>query len=598
MIGTVSANQTTFDATGLSPGGTDYAFSVAPTNSTSASAVAYNEQLTTNQPPTIVTGPSTGANPVTTTSTTLSVQGADDGGQSNLTYTWSIISSPNDAGGYFSVNDSNAAKNTTVTFYAAGDYTFQVAITDALGLQVQGTVEVFVQHTQTSATVSPARQAIVPGGSASFTATALDQFGNAMRPQQPFTWSLGGTGDMVSWGSSSQYANYTAPPDGGSQSLSVNASSGGAAATANLAVDDYYGGDLGQQTLLGLTVSDNSCNNTVTAITNGDVQTMTLAGIPAAGDPTTLSASVCVGPGFSLTTDTNSVYVSIERQAGSQILFYGQASQYNQADWTLTTSGQAVDFVIKEWFDSGSDSREVDVKVVTPWTAVGTWATGQKSLVQANADGASLLQLARDITGNAGDALHLGRFRQIEKGEQIDVTPLLNCLEQALRDNVVAAANAPKAASFGTPDNLSERPNPHESYVDSIFGIGTPPNPTPKFDCAMMANWVMARGVIATIDPNPGDNLYTQMGSCPFDFGMDKGGNVGSYFTVYNPPLPLAALKPGDWVVFWNYYKYRAFHEHGDWKTENVIMTGTDWFWGFEGSGASGGDSGTSEWWR
>ena len=41
MIGTVPTGQTTYAVTGLAAGGTEYAFCVAPTNSTNGSAVAY-----------------------------------------------------------------------------------------------------------------------------------------------------------------------------------------------------------------------------------------------------------------------------------------------------------------------------------------------------------------------------------------------------------------------------------------------------------------------------------------------------------------------------------------------------------------------------
>ena len=71
-----------------------------------------------------------GATTVTGTITTLSVTAADDGGESKLTYTWSVFSG-GDA--YFSENGSNAAKNTTVTFCEAGTYVFQVIVTDAFG---------------------------------------------------------------------------------------------------------------------------------------------------------------------------------------------------------------------------------------------------------------------------------------------------------------------------------------------------------------------------------------------------------------------------------------------------------------------------------
>ena len=75
-----------------------------------------------------------GSSTVTGTSTSLSVLGADSdgGGESNLTYTWSETGGP--SGATFAANGSNAAKNTTVTFTQAGNYTFLATITDKGGL--------------------------------------------------------------------------------------------------------------------------------------------------------------------------------------------------------------------------------------------------------------------------------------------------------------------------------------------------------------------------------------------------------------------------------------------------------------------------------
>ena len=72
-------------------------------------------------------------NPVTGTTCNLSVLGADDAGESNLTYTWSTTGTP-PAAVSFSTNGSNAAKDTTATFSKAGSYTFQVTITDPGGV--------------------------------------------------------------------------------------------------------------------------------------------------------------------------------------------------------------------------------------------------------------------------------------------------------------------------------------------------------------------------------------------------------------------------------------------------------------------------------
>ena len=94
-----------------------------------------------NQPPSIAKTATVAANPVSGMTTTLSVLGADDGGESELTYTWSG-SGPADV--TFSVNGPNRAKNTTATFHSVGRYAFQVTIADAGGLTATSSIAVTV----------------------------------------------------------------------------------------------------------------------------------------------------------------------------------------------------------------------------------------------------------------------------------------------------------------------------------------------------------------------------------------------------------------------------------------------------------------------
>ncbi len=94
-----------------------------------------------NQRPKIVKEASADANPVSGGTTTLSVLGADDGGEPNLTYTWSCTGP---AGVTFSVNGPNKAKNTTVTFPGAGRYMFHVTVGDDGGLTATSSIVVTV----------------------------------------------------------------------------------------------------------------------------------------------------------------------------------------------------------------------------------------------------------------------------------------------------------------------------------------------------------------------------------------------------------------------------------------------------------------------
>ena len=91
--------------------------------------------------PTLAKAASVAADPVEGATTALSVLGADDGGEPNLTYTWSCTCP---AGATFGVNGPNRAKNTTATFPGAGRYTFHVTIADAGGLTAASSIVVTV----------------------------------------------------------------------------------------------------------------------------------------------------------------------------------------------------------------------------------------------------------------------------------------------------------------------------------------------------------------------------------------------------------------------------------------------------------------------
>src|SRR4029077_12402533 len=110
--------------------------------------------------------------------TDLSVLGADDGGEANLTYTWAVTAGP--SGATFSANGTNAAKNSTATFTQAGTYTFQVTVTDQDGVTVTSQVTVAVQQHPTSVAVGPPSATVHPNATQSFAATLKDQFANGM----------------------------------------------------------------------------------------------------------------------------------------------------------------------------------------------------------------------------------------------------------------------------------------------------------------------------------------------------------------------------------------------------------------------------------
>jgi hypothetical protein len=164
-----------------------------------------------SSPPTVVSPAAANPNPVAGTATALSVLGADAGGEASLTYTWSVLGQPAGAPPpTFSANGTNAAKNVTATFGAAGDYVFQATIENAAGLTATSSVNVAVVQTPTSLTVTPESVALTDGASRQFTAVVRDQFGAPLASQPTFGWSAGGTAG----GTVDANGLYTAPSSG------------------------------------------------------------------------------------------------------------------------------------------------------------------------------------------------------------------------------------------------------------------------------------------------------------------------------------------------------------------------------------------------
>jgi hypothetical protein len=145
-----------------------------------------------NQPPTVATAAS--ATPPTGKTTTLSVLGADDGGEAALTYTWSST------GVTFAPNGTNAAKSSVATFPAAGSYHLVVTIKDAGGLTATSAVDVSASQTITTVSVTPASASVVTNATQQFSATGKDQFGATMSPPPTWSWSASGGGTISTTG--------------------------------------------------------------------------------------------------------------------------------------------------------------------------------------------------------------------------------------------------------------------------------------------------------------------------------------------------------------------------------------------------------------
>jgi uncharacterized protein with FMN-binding domain len=163
-----------------------------------------------NQPPSIATAANSSSTQSQTdgdgsvwkiesaTSTTLSVTATDSGGESNLTYTWSSTGPTTIS---FTPNATNSAKTCTAEFSKAGDYTVIVTVQDAQGLATSSSVNLRVIQTATGLVVTPTVASLAVGGTQSFQASQLDQFGAVMTaPPSPLSWSTNGGGTISSAG--------------------------------------------------------------------------------------------------------------------------------------------------------------------------------------------------------------------------------------------------------------------------------------------------------------------------------------------------------------------------------------------------------------
>jgi hypothetical protein len=175
----------------LTPG--SYTVSSSVTDGHGVTATSVPLTFTINAAPTVAV--SAGATPAVVTGTTsaLSVLGADDQGESTLTYYWT----GGNTYASFAPNGTNAAKNCIATFVGTGPHTLQVIIMDAKGLYTTSSVTVTVVETLTSLWVG-GTNGIEINSSEQFVASCLNQFGWSM--PVTLTWSTSGGGTIDSSG--------------------------------------------------------------------------------------------------------------------------------------------------------------------------------------------------------------------------------------------------------------------------------------------------------------------------------------------------------------------------------------------------------------
>lgn len=183
-----------------------------------------------NAPPTVAMAVVANPSPVTSgTTTALTVLGADDTGESTLTYSWLAS-----GGAYpvsFSASGTNGAKATTATFSGAGTYTIQCTVTDPGGLSVTSQAVVQVQQVASGLTVTPASANVMTGAMQNFQAQGVDQFGRSMFVN-PVAWTVSGGGTISG---TSTIGAFTAGGAAGGP-FTVTATGGGRTATALVTV--------------------------------------------------------------------------------------------------------------------------------------------------------------------------------------------------------------------------------------------------------------------------------------------------------------------------------------------------------------------------
>ncbi len=254
-----------------------YAAGAATVTASSGGVSGTASIAVTNAAPTVTTTAAASPATVTGTTTSLSVLGADSdsGGEANLVYTWAATGTPAGAANpTFSANGTNASKNTTATFSAAGAYTLTVTVADMGGLGVTSNVAVTVVQTAASVIVEPGTASISGGQTQQLTAFANDQFGVPMAAQPTFTWAVSsGAGAVNSSGL------YTAPTTATTDTVTATAGSiqGSAVVSVIPGLRGYWKLDEGT----GTTAADSSGNGNAGTLQGGVTWTTGPNGSPA-----------------------------------------------------------------------------------------------------------------------------------------------------------------------------------------------------------------------------------------------------------------------------------------------------------------------------
>jgi regulation of enolase protein 1 (concanavalin A-like superfamily) len=247
-----SANGTSYTTAStltMSFSGTVYiGLAVTAFSATRMNVATFNNVQLGLTPPTVATPAAASPSPVAGTIASLSVLGADNSGEDSLTYTWSATGP---APVTFSANGTNAAKNTTATFSAAGTYTLTATIADGGNLLATSSTSVAVDLTLTG--IGPLNTTLLAGTTQQMFAT--DQFGHPM--------SISGISWTASAGVITSGGRFTAPAAGGP--VTITGTTGAFVKTTTVTVvapRAWYKNDVPGSTVLD--ASGNNADGTAT----------------------------------------------------------------------------------------------------------------------------------------------------------------------------------------------------------------------------------------------------------------------------------------------------------------------------------------------
>ncbi len=430
--------------------------------------------FTADSAPTVATAAAANPTPVTGTSTNLAVMGADQGGESVLTYTWSVMGP---AAVIFSANGTNAAKSTIATFTKMGTYNFLVTITNSVGESTTSAVSV---------TVIPAVFNLNDSGAGSLRQAILDA--NAAGGAQTLSFATGimGTINLAS-PLPSLTANITIQGPGSSvltingtgaglgSALTINA--GVIAEIENLALTLAAITNNGTLMVAGTTVVG-QINGTGALVVGSETVPATLQF--ASGSGASTQTSLTVSPGSTL--DINNNRFIIDYGSGTDPIASIAAdiiSGYHNGRWTGTgITSTAAQSNYGSYGIGYADSADPNNPA---GLASGTIEIMYTLLGDANLDGtvnAEDFTLFSSHLGQSGMMWDDGDFNYDGTVNSEDFTPLSDNLGQS----VVSSANLAGgtiAAQSGKNQSTRQTANPISTTLTPIVTTKTKERKSP-----------------------------------------------------------------------------------------------------------------------